>query len=676
MIQQERQLQAIMFTDIAGFTKMMGRDSKKALNLVSDNRALQKPLIEQHGGKWLKEMGDGVLASFTSSYNAVICAIAIQQNANKDLKNKIRIGIHLGDVTTEEGDVFGDGVNIASRLESIADPGGIYISDSVHTSIRGNSDIKSIYLGEVQLKNVSEGIRTHAIIGDGLPLPSKTKVKKLFNSVTKPRSIFRSVSFYSILISVLIIGSLLIWNRFFKNNINGIQSLAVLPFTNHTGDSTQAYLASGMHFGLIGEMGQLGTIQVISRTSTLSYANTEKTIKEIASELNVDAIVEASLLRADDQINIQFNLVNAYPEERQIWSKTYEIAKENVVNLYSEVAKTVANEINIKLTPQTKDLLNKVHPINPEAYELYIKGRISLALLSPKGIQDAEQYFLKSVEIDSLFAPAYAGLSGIWIVLKQLNMISPELADPKMEEYLAKAFELDSTDAEVWRWEASKLGNTDFNWEACNNAMDKCLELNPNFSEARAFYAHILMIQNRWDEAWEQMNRAMETDPLSPLIKDFRGVMLVHQGKYEEYLRIYEPLDKPDVPNPLLLIIFSLTKQHDKAIAHLKRTIQLGGQGDILKILEETYASNGFNAALNHTADALAKINDSTHLWTGIVLQLYLLAGNTEKSLYWMEKLYIRRDPNLPYYAVIGPLTKAYQDEPRYIEIMERINLR
>lgn len=665
-----------MFTDIAGFTKMMGSDSKKALHLVSDNRALQKPLIEQYGGKWLKEMGDGVLASFTSAYNAVKCAINIQQQANEHLTNKIRIGIHLGDVTLEEDDVFGDGVNIASRLESIADPGGIYISDSVHTSIRGNSDILSMYLGEVQLKNVSERIRTHAIIGEGLPLPSKTKVKKFFNSVTKPRSVFKSVSFYSILIGVLIIGSLLLWNRFFMNNINDIQSLAVLPFSNHTGDSTQAYLASGMHFGLIGEIGQLGGIQVISRTSTLSYAETEKTIKEIASELNVDAIVEASLLKADDQINIQFNLVNAFPEERQIWSKTYEIAKENIVNLYSEVAKTVANEINIKLTPQAKDLLKKTYSVNPEAYELFIKGRISLALLTPKGFQDAEQYFLKSIEMDPLFAPAYGGLSGIWIAKKQLTLISPEVADPKMEEYLAKAFELDSTDAEVWRWQAAKLGNTDFEWEACNNALDKCLELNPNFSEARAFYAHILMIQNRWDEAWEQMNRATETDPLNPLINGFRGVMLVHQGKYEEYLRIYEPLDNPAFGNILLLNAFTLTKQYNKAIAHLKRILQLGGQEDLLKILEEAYESDGFKTAVNETADALAKISDATHMWNGIVLQLYLLAENREKSLYWMEKMYIRRDPNLPYYAVIGPLTKGYQQEPRYIEIMERINLR
>lgn len=676
MTEQKRQLQAIMFTDIAGFTKMMGSDSKKALHLVSDNRALQKPLIEQYGGKWLKEMGDGVLASFTSAYNAVKCAINIQQQANEHLTNKIRIGIHLGDVTLEEDDVFGDGVNIASRLESIADPGGIYISDSVHTSIRGNSDILSMYLGEVQLKNVSEKIRTHAIIGEGLPLPSKTKIKKLFNSVTKPRSVFKSVSFYSILIGVLIIGSLLLWNRFFMNNIKDIQSLAVLPFSNHTGDSTQAYLASGMHFGLIGEIGQLGEIQVISRTSTLSYAETEKTIKEIASELNVDAIVEASLLKADDQINIQFNLVNAFPEERQIWSKTYEIAKENIVNLYSEVAKTVANEINFKLTPQTKDLLNKGHSVNPEAYELYLKGRFSLASLTPKGIDIAEKYFLRSVEIDSQFAPAFGALSGIWIAKKQLNLVSPEEADPKMEEYLAKAFELDSTDAEVWRWQASKLANTDFNWTASNYAMEKSLEINPNFSEARAFYAHFLMIQNRWNEAWEQINRAIKLDPFNPLIQGFRGIMLLHQGRYDEYLSLFEPLDNSALANTGLLISFSVTKQYDKAIEHLKRIIKTGDQMEINIILEETYKSKGFREALNVTADALSKIDESNYLWTGKIMMLYLLAENREKSLYWLEKMYIRRDPNLPYYAIIGPFTKAYQEEPQYIEIMERINLR
>ncbi len=431
-----------------------------------------------------------------------------------------------------------------------------------------------------------------------------------------------------------------------------------------------------MHFGLIGEMGQLGALQVISRTSTLSYANSEKTIKEIASELNVDAIVEASLLRADDQINIQFNLVDAYPEERQIWSKTYEITKENVVNLYSEVVKTVAKEINLKLTPQIKDLLDKEHSVNPEAYELYIKGRINMAFQTPEKIDLAEQNFLKSVEIDPLFAQAFGALSGIWIVKKQLNLVSPKVADPKMEEYLAKAFELDSTDAEVWRWQASKLATTDFNWTASNKAFEKCLKLNPNFSEARAFYAHFLMIQNRWDEAWEQMNRAVELDPFSPLTQNFRGVLLLHQGRYDEYLSLFEPLDISELGDIGLFMSYSLTKQYDRAIEHLKRLIRTSGQAEINTILEETYKSAGFRAALNVTADALSKISEKPHLWSLTIMQLYLLAENREKSLYWLEKMYIRKDPNLPYYAIKGPGTKRYQNEPRYIEIMERINLR
>jgi adenylate cyclase len=343
-----------------------------------------------------------------------------------------------------------------------------------------------------------------------------------------------------------------------------------------------------------------------------------------------------------------------------------------VVNLYSEVAKIVANEINVKLTPQINDLLSKAHPVNPEAYELYIKGRISLALLTPKGIDIAEKYFLKSVEIDPQFAPAFGGLAGIWIVKKQLNGAPPEEADPKMEEYLTKAFELDSTDAEVWRWQASKLANTDYDWRASNSAYEKCLKLNPNFSEARAFYAHSLMIQNRWDEAWEQMNRAVELDPFNPLIQGFRGIMLVQQGRYDEYLS----LDISALGNTGLLVSYSRTKQYDKAVEQLKVIIKRRGQEEVIKILEETYESTGFNAAFNATADTLAKISDSPHPWTGRIMILYHLAENKEKSLYWLEKMYIRRNPNLPYYAIINSSTRAYQKEPRYIEIMERINLR
>ena len=158
-----RQLAAIMFTDIVGYTTLMGKDSDKALELVRISKDIQKPLVEKHNGKWLKEMGDGAMVQFGSAMDAVNCAVEIQEIARGKLDAKLRIGIHLGDVQVEENDVHGDGVNVASRLESIADPGGIYISESIEKAIQGQTDVQAKYLGEVKLKNVAYGVRTYAV---------------------------------------------------------------------------------------------------------------------------------------------------------------------------------------------------------------------------------------------------------------------------------------------------------------------------------------------------------------------------------------------------------------------------------------------------------------------------------------------------------------------------------
>jgi len=179
MPEQSRQLAAIMFTDIVGYTALMGKDSQKALQLVRISKEIQKPLVEKHNGKWLKEMGDGAMAQFSTALDAVNCSIEIQKTARAELDAKLRIGIHLGDITIENDDVYGDGVNVASRLESIADPGGVYISDNVEKSIRGQTEVQAQYLGELKLKNVEYGVRTYALQGVGLPVPQTTQEQGL-----------------------------------------------------------------------------------------------------------------------------------------------------------------------------------------------------------------------------------------------------------------------------------------------------------------------------------------------------------------------------------------------------------------------------------------------------------------------------------------------------------------
>ena len=203
-----RQLSAIMFTDIVGYTALMGKDSAKALELVRISKDIQKPLVEKHNGKWLKEMGDGAMAQFSTALDAVNCSIEIQKTARAELDAKLRIGIHLGDVTVEEDDVYGDGVNVASRLESIADPGGIYISDSIEKAIRGQGDVQAKYLGEIKLKNVSYGVRTYAVQGVGLPVPEVKQEKELsghFWAEIQRRGMVRAGVAYTVVAMLLIL---------------------------------------------------------------------------------------------------------------------------------------------------------------------------------------------------------------------------------------------------------------------------------------------------------------------------------------------------------------------------------------------------------------------------------------------------------------------------------------
>ncbi len=207
MAEASRQLAAIMFTDIVGYTALMGKDSEKALSLVRLSKSLQKPLVEKHNGKWLKEMGDGALAQFSSALDAVNCALEIQRSSRADFEGDLRIGIHSGDITIENDDIYGDGVNIASRLQSIADPGGVYISESIEKAIRGLTSGQARYLGEIKLKNVDYDVRTYALQGVGLPIPEvqgQTDLSGQFWAELNRRVILRAALVYIILSWILL----------------------------------------------------------------------------------------------------------------------------------------------------------------------------------------------------------------------------------------------------------------------------------------------------------------------------------------------------------------------------------------------------------------------------------------------------------------------------------------
>ena len=375
---QKRQLAAIMFTDIIGYTALMGKDSQRALQLVRISKDIQKPLVEKYNGKWIKEMGDGVLAQFNTALDAVNCAIEIQKSARAELDVKLRIGIHSGDITIEDDDVYGDGVNVASRLESIADPGGIYISDAILKAIQGQSDIQTKYLGEISLKNVAYEVRTYAIQGVGLPVPDLRKVEKMPKSINTKR-VFMGLAF----IVLLWLGYLIYQGQFKQIGELTIEeteidkSIAVMPFDNESDDTNNEYFVNGMMEDIRSNLSNIGDLRIISKTSTEKYRETTLSSNEIGNELMVNYLLEGTVQKLGNQVKIHARLIST-ENENHVWQDIYlhDITDiKEIFKIQSSIAEAIAYELEAVITPKEKELISSVLTKNAEAYDSYLMGR-------------------------------------------------------------------------------------------------------------------------------------------------------------------------------------------------------------------------------------------------------------------------------------------------------------
>lgn len=468
----------------------------------------------------------------------------------------------------------------------------------------------------------------------------------------------------------------------FKNQqseiASSIRSIAILPVHNYSGDETKDYLSAGIHDALISELGKVGAIRVISRTSTLPYSNSKKSIKEIANELNVDAIMEGSLLSVGEMVRVQMKLISAYPEELQLWSQTYESGLSDIMQVYASMTSNIAREVNITLSQEEEQLISTQKKINPDAYEAYLKGKYSLGMLSQEGIQAAMGHFKRSMEIDPEFAPAYAGMGGIWAVLKQMDLVTTEQAEQPIREHLQKAKELDSTLAEVYYFDAISTVWTKFDWKRGEKQFLKTLEINPNHSEARGLLGHLYFCLSRHDEAEDQLNQALKLDPENPFVKVLNAARLGNGDiDPDSAIVILEPLQKMMPTNPLvnlvLLLSYYKTGDEDKTFEQMKMKIDLEADTTIHQWMNDNYKQYGLKGVAQLTATFLEE-NYFSDISAQTFQVLFHLANNEEKCLDWLEKGFIRRDPDMPYMKSVF-YANHYSYHPRYQEIARKMNL-
>lgn len=659
-----RKLAVIMFTDIAGFTAVMGMDNESGMKLIYANRELQKPLVRRYGGKMLKEIGDGTLLQFESAYQAVKCAIEIQQKAEGDLKQKIRIGIHLGDVTIEGNDVFGDGVNIASRLESIADPGGIYVSESVRRAFRSHADINLQFLGQVALKNVSEKIGVYAVTGEGIVQSSSNKIRKLRSGGTNPiRRILISVFIFT---GIIAGGWFLINTIFLNRNIN-VESIAVLPFDNLTGDENMDFLVAGLHDNLITTLAQISPIRVISRKSTLRYDSLDRSMPEIADELGVDALVETSISKTGEGILLNVQVIQAFPEEKHLWAELYEDNEDGIRELLNTIAQAIVQNVDLSVTEEGQRRLEVLGNVDPEAYKAYINGQFQANLLSPASLDLAIDYFNKSLEIDPQYAPAYAGIAYVWIAKLQMKMLPYAEAVPLIFENIQRALELDPNYPES-NYIMALASVQAWNWEKSEKAFKKAIDLNPNHVLAHAHYSHLLMMLNRPDEALKQCEIALKLDPLNDFIMTLVAGVYMNGGREEEGIQLvrkaYEINPQSILTRGGYTTSYVIEGNYEKAFELFAQNLD---HDSVLSVeVRKEFKSRGWDAAMGKLASLLESSPGSKDIRSFRIANLYYKAGEYEKALDWLEIAYEVHHIDLAYAFWPGARSDTVRKDPRY----------
>ncbi len=504
----------------------------------------------------------------------------------------------------------------------------------------------------------------------------KTKpIEEAADSVKRPESKGWKAATY---LSMAVIVALIVLNVFSSGNslkAGDIQSLLVLPFENFTGDDQLDYVAAGMHASLIGDMGQVSGLRVISKTTANIYQKMDLALPEMAAELNAQAVVEPSVMCYGDSVCIQIRLITPYPEEKQLWIGEYKEEKSQIMNLYNRVCKQIADEVKVQLTPGEEQLLAESRTINSEAYDYYLKGLYYWDQFTGESIQLALDYFTKAIEIDPDWALPHAGVAYYWIAIRQKGFAPPSITIPRIYENLDKASKLDPNSAFVQYVSALASVWTELNWEKGEKELINVLEINPSDALCHVYYAHLLMSLKRDEEARAQTNIAIDLDPMNPMVLGLSSMVLAFTGEYEKAIKVGEHSLSLAPGNGAALaglyIAYLLKEEYDKALDAWTKSLFIDKQTsmDILTVCEK----EDFHAALTILAEAYLNTGHVVPFDLGLV---YAAADHPSLAMDWMEKAYEDQDANIPYVGINLFSKEPFKiDDPRLIELLDKMNL-
>ena len=519
----ERRLSAIMAADVVGYSRLMGANEVGTLTALKEHRGeLIDPKIQEHQGRIVKLTGDGMLVEFPSVVNAVECATTIQREMRErnapiaeDRRIEFRVGINLGDVIVDDDDIFGDGVNVASRIESVAKPGGVSVSSSVRENVGNKLDLIFEDTGEQQLKNIDFPVRVYNVVLGAGPAP---KAPAEVSEADKP-------------------------------------SIAVLPFNNMSGDPEQEYFSDGITEDIITDLSKVSGLFVVGRNTSFTYKGKAVQLQQVAVELGVKFVLEGSVRKAGQRVRVTGQLIDG-STGGHLWADRFDRDLTDIFAIQDEITQTIVDALKIRLLPKEKKAIGQAPTASVEAYTYYLKGRQFFHNSTRVLLGLARQMFAKAAELDPNYARAYAGMAICDARLE--NWYRAEIPTDKIIAIADKALSLDPGLAEAHAARGVALGNNGQHAEAVE-AFSRALAVNPNDFDANLLYARYLVTQGDLEQSLPFFLRAVEIQPddwQSPLLVDsvFQALGRAEEGervarigikRAEEAMRLHPENSRP-----------------------------------------------------------------------------------------------------------------------------------
>lgn len=703
--EEHRQLAAIMFTDIVGYTTLMAADESSALRALRESRKLVRRLARKFGGRWLESIGDGNLISFASATDAVNCALALQKMLDADRDPKLRIGVHVGDVIEAAGHIYGDGVNVASRIQALAEPGGVVVSEPVYDAVRNKEGIRVERLGVREIRGLDHPIQAYSIAGDAVDAP-------LLGAMDLPEK-RRRVMVLAIPVLLLAVLAVALYGRF--GSVQAADpSVAVMPFEDLSPDSGNQYFSEGISEELINGLARVPGLRVAGRGSSFAHAGRDQDARELGRLLDVAYILDGSVRRAGDRVRISAQLVGTQAGF-QLWSETYETDMDDIFQVQQNISQSIVEALRLALLPRELADVGRISTRDVTAYDLYLQARAAIRGANAREDYDrAIELLENALRRDPTFAEAEAAHCearvGKYRQTRESEVLAPAVEicnralamDPDaarvhmalgdlymatgragfaVESY-ARALPLAPDNDEVYLGLAGALMEQGRSADA-ETYFERALELKPDNGLAYQLYGAAMARAGRYDRAEMLLRRAIELDPDNSRSYSHLGAVMYYQGRFADASQAFiraneiEPYDK--AYNNIGALLF-FAGEFDRSVAMLRKAVAMtphdprlvGGLADACRLASDCSEWRELYERAIALADERLAVNPNDGHVVGLKAVHLLHLGRREEAVDLVARAVALEPENRDVMVNAAIFWSQYGDKARAAEFVEK----